>query len=57
VRERVTSGRTGAAWQRAAVSGLEGRMGRSEAVRAMLGAYRRNAAGGEPVHLWDRVRG
>ncbi|HSK90912.1 MAG TPA: hypothetical protein VK875_06340 [Euzebyales bacterium] len=50
--ERITSGRTGAHWQRAAVAALEPRLGRARALAAMTRRYVDAMASGEPVHTW-----
>ena len=51
--ERVSTGQTGSAWQRRALTRLETRHQRREGLALMFGQYRHNAATGEPVHLWD----
>ena len=50
---RVTSGQTGAAWQRAALSAAQRRYGRERALAAMLEGYLANADTGQPVHTWS----
>jgi gamma-glutamyl:cysteine ligase YbdK (ATP-grasp superfamily) len=52
VAERVRSGRTGAAWQRETLEALEKKLGRTEALAAMLEHYLKNAESREPVHRW-----
>jgi gamma-glutamyl:cysteine ligase YbdK (ATP-grasp superfamily) len=49
---RITSGRTGARWQRATVAALEPRLGRDRALAAMTRRYVDAAASREPVHTW-----
>jgi gamma-glutamyl:cysteine ligase YbdK (ATP-grasp superfamily) len=49
---RVTSGQTGAAWQRCTLAALEPRLGRERALAAMLRRYLEYGAGGQPVHSW-----
>jgi hypothetical protein len=49
---RITSGQTGAAWQRAALSAAQRRYGRERALAAMFERYLENAATGQPVHTW-----
>lgn len=49
---RVASGMTGARWQRRTLAELERRLGRPEALVAMLERYVHAAALGSPVHCW-----
>jgi hypothetical protein len=49
---RVTSGQTGAAWQRRMLATLEPRLGRERALPAMLERYLQYAATDQPVHTW-----
>jgi hypothetical protein len=49
---RVASGRTGAAWQRAALAAAEQDRSRDQALAVMLGRYLSHAATGQPVHAW-----
>jgi gamma-glutamyl:cysteine ligase YbdK (ATP-grasp superfamily) len=51
---RVTSGQTGAAWQRAALDATQRRYGRERALAVMLEQYLENVATGQPVHTWAR---
>jgi gamma-glutamyl:cysteine ligase YbdK (ATP-grasp superfamily) len=50
--DRVTSGQTGAVWQRRALAALEGRAGREQAVGELLERYLDLQATGDPVHTW-----
>jgi hypothetical protein len=50
--ERITTGRTGATWQRAVVAALEPRLGRERALVAMTERYVDAMSTGEPVHTW-----
>jgi gamma-glutamyl:cysteine ligase YbdK (ATP-grasp superfamily) len=50
--ERAGTGRTGAVWQRAALSRLEAALPREEALAAMLQRYLTHTADGRPVHTW-----
>ncbi|HSK97213.1 MAG TPA: hypothetical protein VK891_11395 [Euzebyales bacterium] len=52
VQERITSGRTGAQWQRRAVAAMEPRLGRQRAMAAMTRRYIDAMTSGEPVHTW-----
>ena len=52
--ERITTGRTGATWQRAAVDALEPRLGRERALVAMTERYVDAMSTGAPVHTWPR---
>jgi hypothetical protein len=54
IADRVAAGQTGAVWQRRALATLEGRVGREQAMGAMLERYLELQAGGEPVHTWPR---
>ena len=68
IADRVAAGQTGAVWQRRALAALEGsgeprrgapvdregRLGRDEALAAMLERYLELQAGGEPVHTWPQ---
>jgi hypothetical protein len=49
---RITSGRTGARWQRDTVAALEPRLGRERAMAAMTRRYVDASASREPVHTW-----
>lgn len=49
---RITSGRTGAQWQRDVVAATESQLGRSRAMAAMTRRYVDAAASREPVHTW-----
>jgi len=53
VEQRCLTGRTGAAWQVATVTGLtEGGAGRPEALRQMTQQYIEHMHANEPVHTW-----
>jgi hypothetical protein len=52
VAARVTSGQTGAVWQRRMLAALEPRLGRQGALAAMLERYLECAATDQPVHTW-----
>jgi hypothetical protein len=52
IEARVACGQTGARWQRAALAALETRLGRDEALRAMLERYLAQVESGDPVHTW-----
>jgi hypothetical protein len=49
---RVTSGQTGAVWQRQMLAALEPRLGRERALAAMLERYLQYAGTDQPVHTW-----
>jgi len=49
---RVTTGQTGAVWQRRTLAALEPRLGREGALAAMLQRYLECAATSQPVHTW-----
>ena len=49
---RITSGRTGARWQRTTVAALEPQLGRERALVAMTQRYIDAAGTGAPVHTW-----
>ena len=49
---RVTTGQTGAVWQRRELSALEPRLGRERALAVMLERYLELAATDQPVHTW-----
>src|SRR6266540_997223 len=49
---RVTSGQTGAVWQRRILAALEPRLGRQRALAVMLERYLQYAATNQPVHTW-----
>jgi gamma-glutamyl:cysteine ligase YbdK (ATP-grasp superfamily) len=49
---RVTSGQTGAVWQRRTLAALEPRLGRERALAATLQRYLDCGAGDQPVHSW-----
>jgi len=53
VEERVCRRRTGADWQLGSLARHEERLGRADALRAMLADYLEAQATGEPVHTWD----
>src|SRR6266536_2333940 len=53
---RVATGQTGAAWQRRTLAALEPRLGRRQALAAMLERYLECAATGQPVHTWPAHR-
>jgi hypothetical protein len=53
IEERVRTRRTGADWQLGALARHEERLGRADALRAMLADYLEAQATGEPVHTWD----
>jgi gamma-glutamyl:cysteine ligase YbdK (ATP-grasp superfamily) len=52
VAARAASGRTGARWQRGTHARLRRRLSREDALRALVGRYRAEAASGRPVHEW-----
>jgi hypothetical protein len=52
VAERVSSGRTGAQWQRRMLAQLQPPYRRDEALRALVTRYRAEAGTGRPVHEW-----
>lgn len=52
IAERVTSGRTGAWWQRQMVAALEPEVGRRRALELMLERYLELMATDQPVHTW-----
>jgi hypothetical protein len=52
IEARAATGQTGAAWQRLALAGLEGRLGRQRALAAMLERYLQLQRTGDPVHTW-----
>ncbi len=52
IRARITTGITGARWQRAVLEQLDLRLCRDDALVAMLEAYMRELAGGKPVAEW-----
>jgi len=49
---RVAAGQTGAVWQRKTLAALEVRLGREDALTAMLERYLAYAATQQPVHTW-----
>jgi hypothetical protein len=49
---RVSSGQTGAVWQRRLLAALEPRLDRERALAAMLERYLELAATDQPVHSW-----
>jgi len=53
IAERVSSGQTGARWQRSMLDRLERGGDRPGALRLMLQRYREEAATGRPVHEWS----
>ena len=52
IQARAATGQTGAAWQRQALAALEPRLGREQALAAMLEHYLEHQRTGEPVHTW-----
>src|SRR5512132_2367778 len=50
---RVSSGQTGAVWQRRVLAALETRLGRERALVVMLKRYLELAATDQPVHTWS----
>jgi hypothetical protein len=50
--DRVRAGRTGATWQRKALTSLEAHCDRPEALANMLDRYLAHARDGAPVHEW-----
>jgi hypothetical protein len=56
ITERLASGQTGAAWQRAALAAAETELDRHPALAAMLSRYLACAATGQPVHTWPASR-
>jgi hypothetical protein len=54
---RVTTGQTGAVWQRRTLAALEPRLGREDALAAMLQRYLEYAATDQPVHTWPLPAG
>ncbi len=50
---RVSSGQTGAVWQRRTLATLEPQLGRERARAAMLERYLQYAATDQPVHTWS----
>jgi hypothetical protein len=57
VSARVASGRTGSAWQRAALDRLEPRLGRERGISRMLQRYLEHAETQRPVHEWPLEEG
>jgi hypothetical protein len=49
---RAATGQTGAAWQRLALAALEPKLGREQALAAMLEHYLDHQRTGDPVHSW-----
>ena len=49
---RVSSGQTGAVWQRRLLAALEPRLDRERALAVMLECYLEHAATDQPVHSW-----
>ena len=49
---RVSSGQTGATWQRRVLAALEPRLGREPALAVMLERYLELSATDQPVHTW-----
>jgi hypothetical protein len=49
---RVTTGQTGAAWQRVTLAASERGRSREQALAVMLDRYLSCAATGQPVHTW-----
>jgi gamma-glutamyl:cysteine ligase YbdK (ATP-grasp superfamily) len=52
ISERAATGRTGAAWQRAALAAFSRNLDRHQALAAMLNRYLELSDSGEPVHTW-----
>jgi gamma-glutamyl:cysteine ligase YbdK (ATP-grasp superfamily) len=52
ISSRVTTGQTGAVWQRTVLAHAEQRLPRDSALAAMLKQYLACAAGEQPVHTW-----
>jgi hypothetical protein len=52
IEARTATGQTGAAWQRQALAVLERRLGRDQALAAMLEHYLEHQQAGDPVHTW-----
>jgi hypothetical protein len=52
IEARTATGQTGAAWQRQALAALERRLGRDQALGAMLEHYLEHQQTGDPVHTW-----
>ena len=52
IEARTVTGQTGAAWQRQALTALEPRLGRRQALTAMLERYLDHQHTGHPVHTW-----
>jgi gamma-glutamyl:cysteine ligase YbdK (ATP-grasp superfamily) len=52
IEARTATGQTGAAWQRQAPAALERRLGRDQALAAMLEHYLEHQQTGDPVHTW-----
>ncbi len=50
--QRAESCQTGAVWQRRALAALEPRLGRAQALAAMLERYLELSHGDQPVHTW-----
>ncbi|HWD44571.1 MAG TPA: glutamate--cysteine ligase [Actinomycetota bacterium] len=52
IQARAASGQTGAAWQRLALAALEPKLGREQALAAILERYLEHQRTGKPVHTW-----
>jgi hypothetical protein len=52
ISSRVTTGQTGAVWQRTVLAHAEQRLPRDSALAAMLKQYLECAATQQPVHTW-----
>ena len=52
IEARTETGQTGATWQREALTALEPRLGRRQALTAMLERYLDHQHTGHPVHTW-----
>jgi hypothetical protein len=52
IEARLSTGQTGAVWQRRTVAALEPRVGRESALARMLERYLELASTGRPVHTW-----
>ena len=57
IEARAASGQTGAVWQRLTLAALESKLGREQALVAMLERYLDNQRTGEPVHTWPLSSG
>jgi gamma-glutamyl:cysteine ligase YbdK (ATP-grasp superfamily) len=57
IQARAETGQTGAGWQRQALATLESKLGRKQALAAMLERYLDHQWTGEPVHTWPLPSG